>query len=198
MLPRWLSRLASRHASGPANSEAADRLIAEGNRAENDGRLEDARRLYRQALAAAPGYAAAHLNLGIVLEALGDAETALACDSGNPFASYNLGKLLHTRGNTADAERHLRAALERKPDFPDAHVVLADVLDARGDYAGAAAELERALGQRSDYPVALYNYALVLTKLARRAEAESAFRRTLALDPAYPHARHRLGALLYA
>ena len=114
MLQRWLSRLARRHASGPADSEAADRLIAEGNRAENDGRLEDARRLYRQALAAAPGYAAAHLNLGIVLEGLGDAEsairsyeTALACDSGNPFASYNLGKLLHTRGNTADAERHL-------------------------------------------------------------------------------------------
>jgi len=205
MLQRWLSRLARRHASGPADSEAADRLIAEGNRAEKDGRLEDARRLYRQGLAAAPGYAAAHLNLGIVLEGLGDAEsairsyeTALACDSGNPFASYNLGKLLHTRGNTADAERHLRAALERKPDFPDAHVVLADVLEARGDDAGAAAELERALVQRSDYPGALYNYALVLTKLARRAEAESALRRTLALDPAYPHARHRLGALLYA
>jgi protein O-GlcNAc transferase len=206
MLQRWLGRLARRNrSSGPDDIEAADRLIAEGNRAETDGKLENARRLYRKARDAAPAYAAAHLNLGIALEALGDAdgavgsyESALARDPGNPFASYNLGKLLYTRGNVGDAERHLRAALERKPDFPDAHVVLSNVLDARGDAAGGAAELERALAQRPDYPGALYNYAMVLTKLGRRAEAESAFRRTLTLDPAYPHARYRLGALLYA
>src|SRR5438034_138762 len=203
MLQTWLSRLARRHASGPADSEAADRLIAEGNRAEKDGRLEDARRLYRQGLAAAPGYAAAHLNLGIVLEALGDAEsairsyeTALACDSGNPFASYNLGKLLHTRGSTADAERHLRAALERKPDFPDAHVVLADVLEARGDDAGAAAELDRALELQPNRGDLWLYRGVVLNKLQRVPEAEAALRRAIALSPGLSEAYRILASVL--
>jgi predicted O-linked N-acetylglucosamine transferase (SPINDLY family) len=194
-----------RTGSGPADTGSADRLIAEGNRAEDAGRLDEARRLYEEALAAAPGYARAHLNLGIALEALRDAdgarrcyESALAGDPGNPFASYNLGKLLYSRGGAQQAEPHLRAALERKPDFTDARVVLSAVLEERGDAAGAAAELERVIAQRPDYPGALYNYALVLGKLARRADAEAALRRVLALDPAYPRARFELGTLLRA
>jgi tetratricopeptide (TPR) repeat protein len=58
-----------RTGSGPADVGSADQLIAEGNRAEEAGRLDEARRLYEKALAAAPGYARAHLNLGIALEA---------------------------------------------------------------------------------------------------------------------------------
>jgi predicted O-linked N-acetylglucosamine transferase (SPINDLY family) len=194
-----------RTGSGPADVGSADQLIAEGNRAEEAGRLDEARRLYEKALAAAPGYARAHLNLGIALEALQDAdgarrcyESALAVDPGNPFASYNLGKLLYSRGGAQQAEPHLRAALERKPDFTDARVVLSAVLEERGDAAGAAAELERVIAQRPDYTGALYNYALVLGKLARRADAEAALRRVLALDPAYPRARFELGTLLRA
>jgi predicted O-linked N-acetylglucosamine transferase (SPINDLY family) len=194
-----------RTGSGPADTGSADRLIAEGNRAEDAGRLDEARRLYEEALAAAPGYARAHLNLGIALEALRDADGALRCyesalagDPGNPFASYNLGKLLYSRGGAQQAEPHLRAALERKPDFTDARVVLSAVLEERGDAAGAAAELERVIAQRPDYTGALYNYALVLGKLARRADAEAALRRVLALDPAYPRARFELGTLLRA
>jgi predicted O-linked N-acetylglucosamine transferase (SPINDLY family) len=186
-------------------NDSADALIAEGNRAEDSGRLREACDLYREAVAASPGHARAHLNLGIALEALGDVEgairsyqSALGCDSGNPYASYNLGKLQYARGEPEVAERHLRFALERKPDFPEAHVVLSNVLDAQGDLTGAAAELEAALKERPDYPGALYNYATVLRKLRRLAEAESALRRVLSLDPGYSHARYQLGALLQA
>jgi len=192
-----------RTGSGPASVGSADRLIAEGNRAEDGGRLDEARRLYERALAAAPGYTRAHLNLGIALEALRDAdgarrcyESALAGDPGNPFASYNLGKLLYSRGGAQEAEPHLRAALERKPDFTDARVVLSAMLEDRGDAAGAAAELERVIAQQPGHAGALYNYALVLGKLARWADAESALRKVLALDPAYPRARFSLGTLL--
>lgn len=192
-----------RTGSGPADVGSADRLIAEGNRAEDAGRLDEARRLYEEALAAAPGYARAHLNLGVALEALRDAEgarrcyeSALAGDPGNAFASYNLGKLLFSRGGAREAEPHLRTALERKPDFTDARVVLSSVLEERGDATGAAAELERVIAQKPDYSGALHNYALVLGKLARWADAESALRKVLALDPDYPRARFELGTLL--
>ena len=67
----WL--LKPKEEARPAATDSADRLIAEGNRAEDDGQLARACELYRQALALAPRYAKAHINLGIALEATGDA-----------------------------------------------------------------------------------------------------------------------------
>src|SRR5262245_46911464 len=91
-------------------TDAADRLIAEGNQAENDGRVWDACRLYREAVAAAPGYARAHLNLGIGLEASDQPDAALeayrsavALDPKSAPSSYNLARLLWTLGDPTQA-----------------------------------------------------------------------------------------------
>jgi len=46
-------------------NDIADALIAEGNNAESSGNLREACEQYRRAVLAAPGYAKAHLNLGI-------------------------------------------------------------------------------------------------------------------------------------
>lgn len=168
----------------------ADALIAEGNRAEDAGRLREACERYRTAVAASPGYARAHLNLGIGLDASGDAdgaassfEAALAIDPENPFASYNLGNLLFRRGSAARAEELLRAALRGKPDFPEAQVSLANVLDHKGDSEGAEAALAAALKLRPDYAGALCNYGVLLGKSRKLAEAESALRRAIGIDP---------------
>src|SRR5688572_30436407 len=114
--------------------DSADRLIAEGHRAAREGRLHEACECYRRAVDAARGYAKAHLNLGIALEAAGDVdgairchETALANDPADPYASYNLGRLLYMRGALPRAEQLLRAAIEHKHDFPEAHVMLSSV-----------------------------------------------------------------------
>jgi len=135
--------------------KSADALIAKGNAAERDGRLSEACERYREAVRLAPGYAKAHLNLGIGLEALGDAagaiashQAALAADPAEPFASYNLGRLRYLRGELPEAERLLRQALRSRPEFPEARVVLASVLQATGKHAPALAELEEALRLR--------------------------------------------------
>jgi len=135
--------------------EAADRLIAEGNRAEDAGELLQACELYRRAAALASRYPKAHINLGIGLEAMGDMagaigsyEQALACDPANPAANYNLGKLLYARGELPQAERLLEQALRSRPDFPDARIVYAYVLQAQGKLETAAVELRGALRQR--------------------------------------------------
>ena len=199
MLRDWLSRLM---ASGRApaqgaqlsarQAEAADRLIAEGNRAENEGRLREACELYRRAVAAAPGDARAHLNLGIGLEAIGDSdgafksyESALACDPANAYANYNLAKLIYARGELGRAERLLESALACKPEFPEARVVLSNVYDLQGKPAAAAGALEVALEQRPDMAGAWHNYALVLRKLNRLADAVTAYQKALALAPDY-------------
>jgi len=207
MLRDWLNRLmpsgrapAQRGRSPAPPDEAADRLIAEGNRAENDGRLREACALYRKAVDAAPGYAKAHLNLGIGLEAVGDADgafrsydVALACDPADAYANYNLAKLLYARGELARAERLLGIALERKPEFPEARVVLSNVYDLQGNLAAAATALEVALKQRPDIAGAWHNYGVVLRKLDRLAEAIAAYRKALALAPDYVDAHVGLG-----
>src|SRR5687767_8030336 len=124
-----------------------ERLIARGNSAEKAGRLGEACALYRQAVAAAPTDARAHLNLGIALEAMGDIAGALAChekaleiDPAQPYANYNLGRLRYLRGSLPQAERLLAQALRSRPEFAEARVVLGCVLDALGRTQAAAGE----------------------------------------------------------
>ena len=184
-------------------NDIADALIAEGNRAESSGKLREACEQYRKAVLAAPGYAKAHLNLGIGLEAAGDIdaairsyEAALALDPGDPYANYDLGKLLCARGDLERAEPLIRAALDRRPEFPEAQVVLSNLHESRGDLAAALSTLESALKQRPDWAEVLFNYSGVLWKLRRLSEAETALRRAIAIDPGLVPAYGLLGNVL--
>lgn len=188
--------------AAPGRKEA-DRCIELGMRSEDAGRLEEARKHYEAAIAAAPSYASAHLNLGIALEGLGDAaaaarafESALAIEPDNAFANYNLGRMLYTRGELQHAEALLRAAIAGKPGFPEAQVALANTLDARGDLAAAAASLEAALALRPAYAGALRNYGMLLCRLERWDQAEKVLRRALDADGTDADAGYWLGNAL--
>jgi len=202
-LTRFGRALSPHDTPAVAAMETADRLIAAGNRAEDSGSLREACEQYRLAVAAAPGYARAHLNLGIGLEAIGDADgaikshnAALAIDPGDPYANYNLANLLCARGELERAGRLLRLALERKPEFPQAQVALAHVYDLQGKLTAALIALEAALKQRPDYAGAWCNYGEILWKLERQGEAETALRRALAIDPRLLSAYYVLGNML--
>jgi len=99
------------------------------------------------------------------------------------YASYNLGKLHFLRGEHPQAEQHLRAALERKPDFAEARSVLANLLDVRGDASAAAEAFAIAVRLRPDDFTAWLRYGQVLLKLQRGAEAETALNHALVLEP---------------
>ena len=182
---------------------SADSAIAEGNRAEEKGDFSAACEHYREAVAAAPTYAKAHLNLAIGLEARGEIElacrsyeTALDFDPMDESANYNLGRNLFSQNALVEAESYLRRAIAVNPAFTDARVVLSRLLESRGDLAGAANELEFALKGRPDYAGALRNYADVLAKLNRMDDAESAMRRAVALEPDNFDTNYKLGCLL--
>lgn len=190
--------------------ESADQLIAQGNQAESAGNPGLAAERYRDALRIAPGYAKAHLNLGIALEALGDApgaiashRAALANDAAEPFAAYNLGRLLYLRGDLDEAERRLREALRSRPAFPEARVVLAALLQAQGKDAPARAELEAALRERPDYFEAKHALAELHARLsgahAGRGDLAGAARELealLALRPDWADALYNYGSVL--
>ena len=177
LINRLISRAYPRLASSASEGQdRADRLIAEGNRAESEGDFAGACERYREAVQAAPGYAKAHLNLGIGLEAAGNAdeafrayEKALAIDPTDAYASYNLGKLHYARGALAQAERHLRSSIALKADLPEAHLALANTLDSQEKPGAALEELEIALRNRPGHFGALYNKGLILASMARTA-----------------------------
>jgi predicted O-linked N-acetylglucosamine transferase (SPINDLY family) len=165
--------------------------------------MEEACAQYRAALAIDPGHAAAHLNLGIALETLGEVdaaiaayEAALAAEPGNAYAGYNLGKAYYVRGNLEQAEALLKTALASKPDFPEAYVVLAGILEARGSAPAAIAALQAALALRPDYGGALRNLGMLQYRLQRWHEAAGTLQRAVAADPANADARFRLGNAL--
>lgn len=197
------SAAASQVAATLSGVESADLLIADGNRAEESGDLPGACERYRKAVAIAPQYAKAHLNLGIGLEAIGNLEqarecyeTALGIDSADVYANYNLGRQLFSRNDITEAEPLLRRAITGNPDFADARVVLSRLLENKGDLDGAAAELEQALRISPDYFGALCNFADLLMKLHRRDDAVSALRRAVAVQPRNFDANFKLAYLL--
>ena len=202
---RMPSLATARVSTAAASVNAADQLIARGNEAEKAGKPGEACEFYRRAVAAASGYGRAHLNLGIGLEAIGDAdgafksyEAALTCDAADPYANYNLGKLLYTLGSLPRAERLLRQALRGRPAFPEAQVVLSRILESQGNFGAAAAALETAMELRPPDFGTLYFYAGVLLKQNRPDEAERALRRAIAIDPDNADANYDLATLLIA
>lgn len=177
-----------------ATQDEARALIARGNAAEDAGRLEEALGLYRQALDLAPQLPAAHLNLGIALEAMGQPaaarasyERALALQAGHPYAAYNLAKLDYQEGRLAEAATLLRQALQHKPDFVQAWILQSNLRDAQGDSAGALAAIDEALRLQPQFAGALFNRAGILRKLGRADEAEEAARAAAALAPDAEH-----------
>ena len=184
--------------------DEADRLIAEGNRAEDNGRIEQARDLYRRAVAAAPDYARGHVNLGIALEALGDADAAaashqaaLAADPSDPYANYNLAKLRLAAGAPAEANQLVARALEGHPDFREALVLQGYILSLLGRARESLAPFESALAQHADFGT-LFHYAQALRALDRLPAAASALERALELEPRNVDARAALADVLAA
>lgn len=180
-------------------------LIARGNQAEQDGRLEEACALYREAARLDPGSVAAHLNLGIALEALGDAgaaaaafATALEIDASHAPASYNLARLRYGQGRHEEAERLLATALRTRPDFPDARFMLGLVLAAQGKTADAAREFAALLHKRPHDVGALLYYAGLLRALERVDEAKAALEQARAADPGNTDVLAALADLLQA
>jgi tetratricopeptide (TPR) repeat protein len=106
-------------------------------------------------------------------EAMAAYRRALELDPDLADAHVNLGRLLHERGETAEAERHYRLALATRPDDTTAAYNLGVVLQDLGrlreaaDAYVAALDLDRALAD------AHYNLSGIYEQLG---EPEAAFR----------------------
>jgi tetratricopeptide (TPR) repeat protein len=129
---------------------AYDWFVAGLAKEEEAGQETEAEECYRQALAADPGLAAAHTNLGRLYHARGDAgaarvelETALVLDPEQPEARYNLATILFRQGEIEQAASELRRVVQQSPWFADAHFNLATALERLGGKRQAVLHLDR-------------------------------------------------------
>ena len=72
-------------------------------------------------------------------------EGLLASGRDDPMIRLSLGQAYLAAGGLADAERHLRAAIDQKPDYTAAFKFLGKVLEAAGDSAAAARTYEEGI-----------------------------------------------------
>jgi protein O-mannosyl-transferase len=159
--------------------------------ASQEGRAEEAVRLYRQALPLAEQEPVVLIrllgNLGIELARLGrleEAEQALrraVTIQPWPTLRNDLAAILTVRGKLDEAEALLRAVLADAPDQGEALTSLGKLRLMRGDPASALPLLDRAVALDPDVPVRHLLRARALAGQGRRAEACATLR---ALPPA--------------
>ncbi len=77
----------------------------------------------------------------------------------------------------------LEAAIERQPDFVDAHNNLGNVLKARGDFIRAEAAYRHAIDVAPTYFDAHFNLGIVLEGMGRPGEARDSYARALDIQP---------------
>ncbi len=131
-------------------ASSADDLFHAGLESEEIGATADAERAYRDAIAADPNHAAAHINLGRlrhVAKALEEAERlyrrALELEPTHPTARFNLGVVLEDRGATAEAIEQYREAVRLDPRVADVHFNLARLYQQTGDQQAALRHFSR-------------------------------------------------------
>lgn len=167
------------------------------------GRLAEAERLYRQLLAANPGFADARHMLGVLKAQQGHNNEAhdllapvVAANPCDPLALANFGNVLRALGRHDEALQKLDAAVALSPRDPQGWCNRGNVLQDMGRFEEALADYGRALSLRPDFLLALNNRGNSLVKLGRYTEALASYERALSLEPNFPEIQvHRADAL---
>src|SRR5438093_861588 len=166
-------------------------LFQAGNSLAQQGRLEDAASLYRQALDLEPLLVEARSNLGAALRLLGRLEQAETClreaVAAKPDyldARMNLGGVLEAQGRLTEAAEVFAESTKLWPQEPAPWLALGNIQLSLRSYAEAEASCRRALENGTGQPVQAYsNLGATLHEQGRLDEAEAAYRQAIAADP---------------
>ena len=167
------------------------------------GEILRAERICRQLIANRPGMSDAHNLLGVVLNAMGQAQAAvdsigLAIRLNPQIPSYysNLGEVERQRGNLDEAQAALAKALELNPDSPEAYSNLGIVHFDRKEFDEAAACYEKAIALQPNFPEAHNNLGNAYRALDRRTDAIACYQRAVTQRDGYAEAYNNMAAAL--
>lgn len=140
-----------------------------------------------------------HLQKGQTELAIREYREALAVWEADPQANYAIGEAYRQKRAFEDAERHLRRALELKPDLHDARLNLGGLYLQQERWAEAIRENELLLRDPTFLRPAraLVNLGWAHYKSGNRGEAERRFQEAVESDGGNYQARLNLGIVLY-
>lgn len=134
------------------NTDRAKALTAEAKLVQNEGRLEEAEQLLRDALAEDVMYGPAHNNLGQIYyqqqryyEAAWEFQYAIRLMPHQPIPRNNLGLVFEATGQLDEAAEQYGLAVAEEPDNPVLLGNLARALIRRGDRGQEVRELLQAI-----------------------------------------------------
>lgn len=154
------------------------------------GKLNPARKIYREVIAKQPANADAQELLGLAAAELGDYPEAIralgraaALNPASFNALFNLGMAQRRSNLVADAEASFRRALAIQPKQPDVHFQLGTVLAQQGRLAEAAASYRATIEINPRHADAYYNLGQTEAALGNLHAAVMSFGHTAALEP---------------
>jgi len=155
-----------------------------------NGAVDDAQELCRQALSRAPRSVRVLKTHGMCQIAAGDLEAAvksfelvLQLDPEDSTACYNLALAQHAQGQFETAELNFERALSLDPQNPTFHEAVAGVLALRGQIEDAMRHLMMALDLKPGEPSILANIGSVLSQIGALYDAVSYYERVLEKQP---------------
>jgi tetratricopeptide (TPR) repeat protein len=157
---------------------------------------------YREVILLAPGFAFAHMNLGLVQMALGDPQAlvplrkAAELAPGDVAARFNYGFALMGAGRLDEAAGHLKTAVNLDPEDVDSISTLALCELGLGRHDAAIAGYDRALNLSPRNPLLLIQLGAAYAEAGQVAQAEQAMRQALEAAPGFLQGRIQLVALL--
>jgi Flp pilus assembly protein TadD len=192
-------------ASAPMTSEVAEkaaRLVSEGVRLHNEGKLDKAIAKYREAIAVAPLFANAYYELAYSLtdlgqhaEALEAITRALALDPKEEQFYVLKGNALDNLGFTEQAKATYRRLLEVLPESYMGLINLGITHLRLGENAEAEAVLVRARDLAPDKPSAYFHLAAAARARGFNYDEEGLLKRFLEVGPQDPRAETVRGRL---
>jgi type IV pilus assembly protein PilF len=128
-----------------------------------------------------------HLREGRTGVAITELENARRLDPNDPWTELALGEAFRLKARNEDAERHLKRAIDLRPDFHAARLNLAALYIQMGRYEETIELTQELLGDPT-FPVpwkALTNQGYAYYKLEKRAEARAALENAVQYHEGY-------------
>ena len=168
-------------------------LLDKAAHAHAQGKLGEAKDLYRKILGLAPHQHDSQLMLGVIAQQEGSSDLALqwidAAIKAKPdylHAQYNRSVILRALGRNDDALHEVQNLLRHTPSFAAAWDLAGQILREKENFLDAEKCHKHALGLHPDNPVFLNNYGLLLMAQGKLSDAYALASRAEQLDPTAP------------
>lgn len=164
--------------------------IRRGNRAQDEGRLQDAMDAYSEAIKADPENAGAYVGRGNIYKDLGDPEEAIKAydkaielDPDYADAYNNRGIIYKDIGHPEKAIKDYNKAIELKPDYADAYNNRGIAYRDSGHPEEAIRDYDKAIELKPNDPTAHNNRGNVYSDMGHSEEAIKDYDKAIELDP---------------